>query len=136
MNEQRHGASFRDPSGFIYVHDGRVYRQVNERYASEYEHLMASGLYEALSGKRWLIPHEEVPAPTETSSEAFRTLLPEPLEFVSYPYEWSFSQLQDAALLTLRIQRRALEFDMTLRDASAYNVQIQHGRPGLIDTQN
>jgi len=134
MNEQRHGASFRDPSGFIFVSDGQVHRQVNTRYSSEYEQLMGSGLYEALSTKRWLIPHEEVDAPGPTSPEAFRTLRPEPLDFVSYPYEWSFSQLQDAALLTLRIQRRALEFDMTLRDASAYNVQFQRGRPIFIDT--
>jgi hypothetical protein len=133
MDEQRHSASFRDPSGFIFEHEGVLYRQVEERYRSEYEHLMGSGLYEALSGKRWLIPHAEV-APPGGGAGGFRTLLPEPLDFVSYPYEWSFSQLRDAALLTLRIQRRALEFNMTLRDASAYNVQFQAGRPIFIDT--
>ncbi|MCZ6784913.1 MAG: class I SAM-dependent methyltransferase, partial [Proteobacteria bacterium] len=56
------------------------------------------------------------------------------IEFVSYPYEWCFSQLQDAALLTLEIQKRALASGLILKDASAYNVQFWRGRPVLIDT--
>jgi hypothetical protein len=60
-------------------------------------------------------------------------LRPQPLGFVSYPYEWCFSQLRDAALLTLKIQARALRRGMRLRDASAYNVQFEQGRPILID---
>jgi ribosomal protein L11 methylase PrmA len=54
--------------------------------------------------------------------------------FISYPYEWSFGQLRDAALLTLELQERALARGMTLRDASAYNVQFVGGRPLFIDT--
>jgi ribosomal protein L11 methylase PrmA len=61
-------------------------------------------------------------------------LQPEIVRFVSYPYEWSFGQLRDAALLTLEIQERALVRGITLRDASAYNVQFHAGRPVLIDT--
>ena len=52
----------------------------------------------------------------------------------AYPYEWCFSQLQDAALTTLRIQRAALERGMWLKDASAYNIQFNGGKPVLIDT--
>jgi ribosomal protein L11 methylase PrmA len=95
---------------------------------------MGSGLYEKLVKRRQLLPHEELEDPTVSAPDHYRTLLPEQLEFVSYPYEWSFSQLKDAALLTLRIQREALACDMTLRDASAYNVQFQRGRPIFIDT--
>ena len=61
-------------------------------------------------------------------------LRPEPVHFISYPYEWSFGQLQDAALLTLELQERALGRGLTLRDASAYNVQFEGGRPVFIDT--
>ena len=53
---------------------------------------------------------------------------------MSYPFEWSFSQLRDAALLTLDVQRRALTRGMSLKDASAYNVQFLRGKPILIDT--
>jgi ribosomal protein L11 methylase PrmA len=134
MTDEIHSASFRDPSGFIFRREGLIHRQVNRRYASEYDQLMGSGLYETLVAKGLLLPHEELEEPLSPDPEHYRTLLPEQLEFVSYPYEWSFSQLKDAALLTLRIQRAALASGMTLRDASAYNVQFQRGRPVFIDT--
>src|SRR4029453_17201459 len=56
-----------------------------------------------------------------------------PLCFVSYPYEWCFGQLRDAALCLLEVQRRALMHGMVLKDASAYNVQFHRGRPIWID---
>ena len=59
---------------------------------------------------------------------------PRILDFISYPYEWSFSQLKEAALLTLELQSRALDAGMRLKDASAYNIQFDAGRPILIDT--
>ncbi len=59
---------------------------------------------------------------------------PREVEVISYPYEWAFSQLREAALLTLEIQARALRSGMWLRDASAYNVQFDRGRPILIDS--
>jgi hypothetical protein len=59
---------------------------------------------------------------------------PEAVSFISYPYEWCFSQLKDAALLTLEVQKKALNHGMSLKDASAYNVQFHHGKPILIDT--
>ena len=59
---------------------------------------------------------------------------PSRLDLVSYPYEWSFSQLKEAALLTLDLQSRALDAGMRLQDASAYNVQFDAGRPILMDS--
>ena len=64
----------------------------------------------------------------------YKIIKPEPIPFISYPYEWCFSQLQDAALTTIRILKRALEFGMSLKDASAYNIQFLRGKPILIDT--
>ena len=56
------------------------------------------------------------------------------VDFISYPYEWSFSQLKDAALTTLAAHELALDHGMTLKDASAYNVQFVDGKPVLIDS--
>jgi hypothetical protein len=56
------------------------------------------------------------------------------VDFISYPYEWCFSQLKDAALTTLRVQKVAMNYGMTLKDASAYNIQFHNGKPILIDT--
>jgi ribosomal protein L11 methylase PrmA len=126
--------SFRDPSGFVFQRDGTIYRQVNRTFAERYDRVAASGLYDLLHAEGLLVPHREVPIELAASPEAHRVLEPEPLAFVSYPYEWPFGLLKDAALVTLRAQRLALERGSTLRDASAYNVQVHRGRPVLIDT--
>jgi hypothetical protein len=127
-------ASFRDPSGFLFTRDGVLYRQVNRSYAPAYDQLIASGLYDTLTAAGLIIPHEEVEIAPAEPVQAYKTLRPELLDFISYPYEWAFSQLRDAALTTLAIQKRALDAGMTLKDSSAYNIQFHHGRPLLIDT--
>ena len=53
--------------------------------------------------------------------------------FVSYPYEWSFGMLQDAARLHLELLEQALAEDITLKDGTAYNVQWFGTRPVFID---
>jgi len=133
-SSEGHPASFRDPSGFLFQRDGVLYRQVNLVYRDDYDRLMDSGLYRALVDDDLLIPHREVDIEPPVPELSYKVLQPEAITFVSYPYEWCFSQLKDAALATLRIQRRALDFGMSLRDSSAYNIQFRNGRPVFIDT--
>lgn len=128
------GSSFRDPSGFLFTRDGELYRQVNPVYREHYDRLMASGLYAELAAAGLLVAHTEVDQPPAGAAPAYRILRPERVPFIAYPYEWCFSQLKDAALTTLRIQQRALRHGMSLKDASAYNIQFHRGRPVLIDT--
>lgn len=130
----RLAASFRDPAGFLFRRDGVLYRQVNQVYAPHLTHLLASGLYQTLVEQQLLVALTAAPevAPQDPAL-AYQVYQPEPLPFISYPYEWCFGQLQAAALLTLRIQRLALAHDMWLKDASAYNIQWRAGRPILID---
>jgi hypothetical protein len=128
-------SSFRDPSGFLFTRDSILYRQVNKDYQHVYEKLMDSGLYQLLKKKGWVIPHEEtLDIEPQNKDICFKVIRPERIGFISYPYEWSFSQLKDAALLTLKIQKAALDKGMTLKDASAYNIQFHNGKPVLIDT--
>ena len=134
MNNRRLPSSFRDPSGFLFLRNGSLYRQVNTGYREDYDHLMNSGLYETLVGGALLIPHEEVDVESNCSGKVYKIIKPELIPFVSYPYEWCFSQLKDAALATLDIQKRSLDFGMSLKDCSAYNIQSMKGRPVLIDT--
>ena len=126
--------SFRDPCGFLFRRDGVLYRQINTAYKEDYELLLASGLYEELVEKKLLIPHEEASLELAVDSDAIKVIRPEPVPFVSYPYEWCFSQLKDAALTTLTIQWLALARGLILKDASAYNIQFSKGRPVFIDT--
>lgn len=129
-----HSASFRDPDGWLFVRDGVLYRQVNHSYQEHYEHLMQSGLYEELEKDKQLVPHKEVNDILPLTGDAFKIIWPEPVPFISYPYEWSFSQLKDAALTTLAVQKKALNYDMSLKDASVYNIQFWKGTPVFIDT--
>jgi hypothetical protein len=131
---KRESSSFRDPDGFIFSYNGKLYRCINFSYQQNYEHLIQSGLYDKLVENELLIPHKEVQIPNiETTINYYKILEPEVIPFISYPYEWSFSQLKDAALVTLQIQKMALEHGMCLKDASAYNIQFRHGKPILID---
>ena len=134
MSIQQLSASFRDPSGFLFTRDGVLYRQVNQVYADDYTRLMDSGLYARLVKTGLLVPHTESDVLPVDKKLAFKVLRPEYVPFISYPYEWSFGQLKDAALVTLSIQKRALRLDMSLKDASAYNIQFYNGSPTLIDT--
>ena len=133
-NKEQLPASFRDPSGFLFTRGGVLYRQVNQRYEQEYLHLMESGLYEKLIKAGLLIPHMEADHIQVESEFCFKIIQPERIPFISYPYEWSFGQLKDAALTTLSIQKRALKLGMSLKDASAYNIQFLRGKTTLIDT--
>ena len=127
-------ASFRDPSGFLFTKKNTLYRQVNKLYKEDYDFLKKSGLYKKLVDKGLLIPHHEVGINLAQTKVAYKVIKPTKIPFISYPYEWSFSQLKDAALTTLKIQIIALEHNMSLKDASAFNIQFFEGKPILIDT--
>ena len=130
----KHPASFRDPSGYIFTHQGLLYRQVNRCFAGPFDKLMKEGCYQQLTDKQWLIPHTTVAENLTGDPEWYATLRPERVPFVSYPYEWSFDMLKDAALLTLRILKTSLDFGLILKDASAYNILFRNGKPVFIDT--
>jgi hypothetical protein len=126
----RDPGSFRDPDGFVYkISDGSIRRRVFPSCYPDLDGLMESGLYHELVEANLMIRHEE-----EFPLPEYRTLRPEVLPFISYPYEWSFQQLKDAALTTLTIQERALNRGMTLKDASAFNIQFKGHQPLLLDS--
>ena len=127
-------SSFRDPSGFIFSYRGKIYRQVNKIYKKNYNHLINSGLYDKLTEEGLLISHKDVSGNYQLAFNAYRIIKPRKINFISYPYEWCFSQLKDAALLTLKIQKYSIDYGMSLKDASSYNVQFEKGRPVFIDT--
>ena len=126
--------SFRDPDGFVFIHNNKLFRAVAHDYKQNYDHFINSGLYNKLTEQGYLISHREVEDGDIQVKGMYKILEPEIISFISYPYEWSFSQLKDAALLTLEIQKTALEFGMSLKDASAFNIQFYKGQPIFIDT--
>lgn len=129
-----HPASFRDSDGFVFTSLGIILRQVNNSYKENYDLLMSSGLYNKLVDKGLLIAHQEVGLNLAIDKDAYKVIQPQQLDFISYPYEWCFSQLKEAALLTLKLQLIALEHGMSLKDASSFNIQFVNGKPILIDS--
>tara|TARA_B100000795_G_scaffold184614_1_gene140110 strand:- start:6059 stop:7447 length:1389 start_codon:yes stop_codon:yes gene_type:complete len=128
-NTHPHQASFRDPSGYMF-HDGDVLRRaINPIYFKQYNALKDSAFFKTLIKNRLLIAHQET-----SVSEDQIVLTPEPIAFITNPYEWSFEQYKHAALHTLKIQKYALSKGFILKDASAYNVTFHKGSPIFIDT--
>lgn len=129
------GASFRDPAGFVFsTTDGTILRQINQAGKADYDLLMSSGLYDELVETHELVTHRRIDHKKAPAPGVAYVIEPQRVPFISYPFEWSFSQLRDAALLTLSIQKKALAHDMSLKDATAYNVQFLRGKPVFIDT--
>lgn len=121
-------ASFRDPSGQVFRRDGRIYRTVTPKGCADYRFFVDSGLARELTDSGMVVGFAE----TEPL-DAGAILALEELPFISYPYEWSFSQLKDAALLTLDLNLKLLEKGMILKDASAFNVSWRKGFPVFMD---
>ena len=128
------GASFRDPAGYVFVDGGVFKRAVTVHGEADYRQFMSSGLYDRLVKDSLLVAHEEKSVVIQPSPEVAAVLVPEQIQTISYPYEWCFGQLRDAALLTLRVEEHALEHGMSLKDASAFNVQFRGPQPVFIDT--
>lgn len=129
-----HPASFRDPAGFVFEYEQKFYRQLNECYADHYQHFKKSGLYDVLVKEKKLLSHTELEENFTHSGEWYKTLLPQQLGFISYPYEWCFEQWKDAALLTLELVKKAMEYGMILKDATPFNIQFIENKPVFIDT--
>lgn len=128
--------SFRDPSGRVCLQDDRVLRTVTPYAAEDFEYVRGTGLVDRLIADGHLVPERRVMAPEslgDLAAGATHVLEHPLLPFISYPYEWSFPALKAAALLHLDIHLKALEDDVTLSDASAYNVQFQGPWPVFID---
>lgn len=125
--------SFRDPDSFVYTKKGGIFRQINKSYQDSFQELLNSGLYDLLVSSGLLLAHKEINE-SEMSRESYKVIKPEQLPFISYPYEWSFSQLKSASLVVLQILKMSLEYGMILKDGSAYNIQFYKGKPVWIDT--
>lgn len=125
-------SSYRDNDGYVFNRDGKIYRCIRASYFSHLQLLQESGLYKKLTSSGQLIPHEEVHE--QWIPEGTKVILPEQINFITYPYEWSFDMWKDAALLTLSIVNKSLQKGMTLKDATPFNIQFHKGKALFIDT--
>ena len=126
--------SFRDPSGQVFNIEGRIYRSISEAGADDFVAARDAGIYDKLIDEGLLIAHEEIDVPNPAPEGTEYCLMHPRLTMVSYPWEWPFSMLKDAALMHLEAMEKLLPLGFWLRDASAFNAQFDGGRVRLIDT--
>ena len=126
-------SSFRDPDSLLEFDAIFFYRKISTNYLPHYLHFKKSGLKDRLITEGYILPFEEIVDENPDVGFAKEVLRTEKIPFVSYPYEWSFSQLKTAALHTLKINLIALECGMILKDSSAYNIQFIGSKAIFID---
>jgi hypothetical protein len=113
-----------------------VYRVLSPTGLEDWRALAATDLWRELQEQGTVVatePAQPEELPELLAGAAAGALRHARVPFVSYPYEWPFSMLKDAALLQLDICRRALRADLALKDASPYNVQWRGAAPVFID---
>jgi len=116
-------SSFKDNDATVGYLDGKLVRKIFLNYKPIFEKFISSGLYEKLLSKNLIVEHDVI-------SKDEKEIVIQPKEiFISYPWEWSFSMLKDAALATLRIQKIALKYGFILKDANYFNIQFQNNKP-------
>lgn len=125
-------ASFRDPDGFVFYSEGSVYRYIVPEQKDFFKSLLENDKIKSLIEEKKLIATREAQKQVIEDDNAF-VLQHQKIDFITYPHEWSSSQLIDAALFTLEIQLELLEADLCLKDASPYNVQFVNNKPVFID---
>src|SRR5690606_22540322 len=80
---------------------------------------------------------DPAPGPTATAGEEDSpevVLRHERIPFISYPYEWTFSMLKDAARLHLDLLLAAVPEGIITKDGTAYNLQWRGAQPVFIDS--
>jgi ribosomal protein L11 methylase PrmA len=132
----RDGGSFRDPNGSVLLGEGRVFRTIMPNAAPDHEAVRRIGVLRELAERGWVIAeHPADKADLQGAADDAAYVVEHPrVPFISYPYEWGFHALKDAALLHLDLHLHCLDHGVTLSDASAYNIQFLGPAPVFIDT--
>lgn len=126
--------SFRDRGNRIYTDGARIVRGLDASVHEAYRELSHTRFFQDLIGEGKVVATTLMDRPPDKALEAWDSFLQhEKIPFISYPYEWSFGMLKDAALLQLELIERAIPEGWTQQDASAYNVQWQGNKPVFID---
>lgn len=130
MNLQRDPGSFRDPLSRVHIGDEYVYRTYND--LGEQDRKAVWGFITDAAAKGLLVESEECTDQAEFVGAASVIRHPK-LSFISYPYEWSFGMLKDAALTQLEVVHSAAEAGVGVKDATPYNIQFRGSKPIFID---
>jgi hypothetical protein len=129
--------SFRDRSSRVFIRDGRVFRAMDAKSLATWRRVFAQPFVQQMVSQWQIVATREL-----STAECAGFRLPPSaagilehyrIPFISYPYEWSFAMLREAALLHLRLLAGSIRAGLILKDASPYNVQFFGKQPVFID---
>ena len=128
-------SSFRDSFGQVFYYEKKIFRTVNFDAKKEYEYCRDNAILKKSIENDYLVETNEVDKKIFDNNflDAQYILESKKIPHISYPYEWSFSQLKSAALHHLKFQKFLFDQGAVLRDASAYNIQFVGSKPIFID---
>ncbi len=126
--------SYRDRGGRVYYNEsGRVLRGLSTCAWAQWQSLENSVCFQRFIDEGRVVRTERYAEWPSINSEWAGVLQHERIPFVSYPFEWSFGMLKDAAQMHLNLLTEALVEGLTLKDGTAYNVQFRGVKPVFID---
>ncbi len=125
--------SFRDPLSRVFVGDDAVFRGLTDVALADFEAVEKTKFFAAASERGDIVATTRQSEPVELPGQWAAVLRHERIRVLSYPYEWPFEMLRDAARLQLTLSRQALAEGLMTKDASSYNVQFVGSKPVFID---
>ena len=126
--------SFRDPTSRVFATADGVWRGLSEAALPDFEALAATDFFRSALDRGDIVGTELVTDnPPDLPGAWAGVLRHERIDVRSYPYEWPFEMLRDAARLQLALTRGALSEKLITKDASAYNVLFRGTKPVFID---
>ena len=129
--------SFRDPASRVFHGPDAVFRALTPQGFEDWRAVSATRFFQRARAEGAIVATDLLEGPAEVPLPAAETyvalLRHERIPFVSYPYEWCFGMLKDAALLELELLLAGLDEDVTLKDGTPYNVQWRGTAPVFID---
>ena len=126
--------SFRDPMSRVYVADQQVQRGLSAEGLAQFEAVAASTFFPALVAEGKVVGTEQIALAESFVGDGWAgALRHDAIPVISYPFEWTFEMLRDAALLQIEVTRRAMAEGFTTKDATPYNVQFDGAQPVFID---
>ncbi len=119
-----------DINGYTFVWRKKIYRAIYEKSQKDIRQTLKSGFLKELE-KRDLIP-KTIIAKLKTFDSNL-VLEHKKIQHITYPKEWSFNMLKDAALITLEVNKIAKNYSFQTIDAHPYNILFENNKPKFID---
>ena len=125
--------SFRDPLSRVVVDECGVMRVVRGRGVDDLAALQTAPFFAIALRERQVVGTRNIDVPATFRADWQAAVEHDRIPVISYPYEWTFSMLQDAALQQLALTRAALTDGLVTKDATPYNTQFVGAEPTFID---